>query len=69
MPKMEGLEVLRRIRANYARQSYHCIMISSRGSDSDIARCIQDGANDYVVKPFSLNELRARIHRIIGVKK
>lgn len=66
MPKMDGLEVLRRIRTGYDRRRYLIFMVSSKGAETDIALAIQRGANDYMVKPFSLKELRARIKRLIG---
>jgi len=66
MPKMDGLEVLRRIRTGYDRRRYLCVMVSSKGAETDITLAIQRGANDYVVKPFSLKELKARIKRLIG---
>lgn len=66
MPKMDGLEVLSRIREGYDRRRYVCVMVSSKGAETDITMAIQRGANDYMVKPFSLKELRARIGRLIG---
>lgn len=66
MPKMDGLEVLHKIRTGYDRRRYLCFMISSKGAETDISLAIQRGANDYMVKPFSLKELRARIKRLIG---
>ncbi|MDD9268458.1 response regulator [Paenibacillus sp. GCM10023248] len=66
MPKMDGLEVLHKIRTGYDRRRYVCIMLSSKGSETDIAMAIQRGANDYMVKPFSLKELRVRIKRLVG---
>lgn len=66
MPKMDGLEVLRRIRSGYDRRRYLVLMISSRKAEADISLAIQRGANDYMVKPFSLKELRARILRLVG---
>ncbi|WP_238933704.1 response regulator [Brevibacillus choshinensis] len=65
MPKMDGLELLQKIRTEYDRKRYVCLMLTSRDSESDIALAIQKGANDYVVKPFGLKELRARIRRLI----
>ena len=66
MPKMDGLEILNRIRTNYDRRRYLCFMVSSKGSETDISVAIQRGANEYMVKPFSLKELRVRINRLIG---
>ncbi|QYR21883.1 response regulator [Paenibacillus sp. sptzw28] len=64
MPKMDGLEILQKIRTQYDRRRYLCIMLTSRDSESEIALAIQKGANDYLIKPFSLKELRARINRL-----
>ena len=66
MPRIDGLEVLRKIRTGYDRRRYVCFMLSSRGAEADIALALQSGANDYMVKPFSLRELRVRINRLIG---
>jgi len=65
MPKMDGLEVLERIRTQYDRRRYLCLMLTSRDSEAEIALAIQRGANDYMIKPFSMKELRARIKRLI----
>ncbi|MGD8192833.1 response regulator [Brevibacillus ginsengisoli] len=65
MPKMDGLEILQKIRTEYDRKRYTCLMLTSKDSEADIAFAIQKGANDYVVKPFGLKELRARIRRLI----
>jgi two-component system cell cycle response regulator len=65
MPKMDGLEVLQKIRTQYDRRRYQCIMLTSRDSEAEIALAIQRGANDYLIKPFSLKELRARIKGLL----
>ena len=67
MPKMDGLETLQRIREGYDRRKYMCVMLTSRSSEKDIAVSIQKGANDYIVKPFSLKELKARLLRMVQV--
>lgn len=65
MPKMDGLEILQKIRTQYDRRRYLCMMLTSKDSEADISLAIQRGANDYMIKPFSLKELRARIKRLI----
>ncbi|WNF35150.1 response regulator [Bacillaceae bacterium IKA-2] len=65
MPKMDGLEILRKIRTEYDRKRYLCFMLTSKGSETDIALAIQKGANDYMTKPFSLKELKERIKRLL----
>lgn len=69
MPKMDGLEVLRKVRAQYDRNRYLCLMLTSKGSEADIALAIQQGANDYMTKPFNLKELQVRIMRLIRGQK
>ncbi len=65
MPKMDGLEILQKIRTEYDRKRYLCFMLTSKGSEEDIALAIQKGANDYLTKPFSLKELQVRIKRLL----
>lgn len=65
MPKMDGLEILQRIRTQYDRRRYLCMILTSRDSEEEISLAIQRGADDYMIKPFSIKELRARIRRLI----
>jgi two-component system KDP operon response regulator KdpE len=58
LPDLEGAEVCRRIRATSA---IPIIVLSARGSDSDKVEALDLGADDYVTKPFSPEELLARI--------
>lgn len=67
LPKMGGLEILRKIRKNYDRKRYLCFILGNKGPETDIAMAIQSGANDYMVKPFSIKELKIRINRLIGM--
>lgn len=66
MPRMDGLEVLHRLRQQYAPHKYIVTMLSKRQSERDIARALKLGADDYMVKPFHLVELEARIERLIA---
>jgi two-component system, OmpR family, KDP operon response regulator KdpE len=58
LPEMEGLTVLNRIREC---ASTPVIMLTARGGDTNIAKALEMGADDYVTKPFSFLELVARI--------
>ncbi len=58
MPRIDGFELIRQIRR---RSQVPIIVISVRGGESDKIRALDLGADDYVVKPFSLPELFARI--------
>ncbi|MFC1798544.1 HD domain-containing phosphohydrolase [Thermodesulfobacteriota bacterium] len=61
MPEMDGLELVRRIIA--AEKPYvYVILLTSRGEKGDVVRALsEDGVDDYIIKPFDPDELRARI--------
>lgn len=61
MPKLNGLEVCRRIRASGEMRSLRVIFITAKGSLEEKLEGFQAGANDFIVKPFSSSELLARI--------
>ncbi|MFQ6616436.1 MAG: diguanylate cyclase, partial [Fidelibacterota bacterium] len=69
MPGMDGFELLRRLRMlpPYARTPI--IMLTSMGREQDIVRGFKLGADDYVLKPFSVVELLARVYRLLSVGK
>jgi DNA-binding response OmpR family regulator len=66
MPKMDGFEVTRRLRAEAATRSMPIIMLTARAQDSDVEEGFDAGANDYLRKPFSPGELRARVQAMLG---
>ncbi|WP_458120333.1 GGDEF domain-containing response regulator [Paenibacillus sp. Z6-24] len=66
MPRMNGMEVLRRIRGMEKRANYMILMLTSVGDDREIAEAIRAGTDDYLTKPFSIVELEARIRRLLG---
>jgi len=59
LPDMDGLEVLKKLRDWYTGP---IIILSVRNSEEDIVRALENGANDYLTKPFRTRELLARIH-------
>jgi DNA-binding response OmpR family regulator len=61
MPEMDGLEVVRRVRARQRKQPPYIIMLTTRGEKDDIVKGLEAGADDYLQKPFDIGELRARI--------
>lgn len=63
MPKIDGLTVLREVRR--AKPAMPIIMLTARGEEQDKVRGLRDGADDYVVKPFSATELIARIEAVM----
>jgi DNA-binding response OmpR family regulator len=61
MPKMDGLEVVRRVRALQTDRPPYIIMLTTKGEKADIIAGLDAGANDYLSKPFDAGELRARV--------
>lgn len=62
LPKIDGLEVCRRIRAT---SSVPIIMITAKGEDMDKILGLEYGADDYIIKPFNILEVKARIKTIL----
>ena len=66
MPKLDGFEVTRRLRAEAATSRMPIILLTARAQDADVQRGFDAGADDYIRKPFSPEELRARVQAILG---
>lgn len=65
LPKVSGIEVCRRIRQRPEARNVPIIMLTARGEETDRIRGLDTGADDYVVKPFSMTELAARIRAVL----
>ncbi|GAB6144503.1 response regulator [Desulfocicer niacini] len=61
MPKMDGFEVCRRIKADERTREIPVIFITVKNSEQDIQKCFELGVVDYVAKPFNAIELLARV--------
>ncbi|RQW85898.1 MAG: response regulator [Geobacter sp.] len=61
MPRMTGYEVCRWLRERYTPSEVPVIMLTAKNGTSDLVQCFSLGANDYLVKPFSQDELLARV--------
>jgi DNA-binding response OmpR family regulator len=66
MPTLDGFELTRRLRAEEATSRMPIILLTARAQDADVQRGFEAGADDYLRKPFSPNELRARVQAILG---
>jgi len=65
MPRMNGLELVRSIRDNPALANLPIIMLTSRGGEHDVIEGLETGLDDYVTKPFSTDELAARVRTVL----
>ncbi len=66
MPGIGGLEVLRRLRAEPSFAGMPIILLTSRGEPDVIDQALAAGANAYIVKPFSPQELATRVNELLG---
>lgn len=69
MPRLKGTQLLRTVRRGELAvdPDVPVIMLTSRGTEDDVLEGLESGANEYLTKPFSPNELLARVERLIGV--
>lgn len=65
LPGLSGIEVCRLLRAREETRKTPIIMLTARGEESERVRGLSTGADDYVVKPFSVPELIARVNSIL----
>ena len=65
MPKVSGIEVCRRLRQQTSTRNLPIVMLTARSEETDRIRGLDTGADDYVVKPFSMVELMARIRAVL----
>jgi two-component system chemotaxis response regulator CheY len=66
MPEMDGLEFLRKLRANPQMQNTAFILLTGRADKDLVARALQFGANNYLVKPFTAAILKQKIEQVVG---
>ncbi len=71
LPGMSGVEVCRHVRARPAADPPYLLLLTGRDAPADVVAGLESGADDYVVKPFDPEELRARLHvgrRLLGLQ-
>ncbi|WP_127108794.1 phosphate regulon transcriptional regulator PhoB [Pararhodobacter zhoushanensis] len=61
LPRVSGIEVCRQLKAQRGGADAAIIMVSARSDESDRVRGLETGADDYITKPYSVNELLARV--------
>src|SRR3974377_1367210 len=65
LPGLSGIELCRRLRARPETKQLPIIMLTARGEESERVRGLATGADDYIVKPFSVPELLARVRALL----
>src|SRR6266516_5241150 len=65
LPGLSGIELCRRLRARAETERLPIIILTARGEESERVRGLKTGADDYIVKPFSVPELVARIRALL----
>jgi DNA-binding response OmpR family regulator len=65
LPDVDGLEVCRRLKSDQKTQRIPVVMVTARGSESDIVLGLGIGADDYITKPFSVAEVVARVNAVL----
>ncbi len=66
MPRLDGYEVTRGIRGDPAIADMPVVLLTARSQEADVARGFDAGADDYIRKPFSPQELLSRVQAILG---
>lgn len=66
LPFLSGLQVLTYIRSKIEWEKVPVVMLTADGSEHDIKRALETGANDYMLKPFNPRELTSRLKRFLG---
>ena len=66
IPNIDGFEVLRTVRAKYSSTELPVVMLSAKGQEADRLKAEALGANDFITKPFSNDDLIQRVRRQLG---
>ena len=72
MPKMDGLEVCRRVRARVGRPFTYVLLLTARSRKDELAAALEAGVDEYVIKPYEAGELRARLkvaRRVVALER
>jgi len=65
LPQLSGLEICRRLRGRGEMRNVPIVMLTARGEETDRIRGLDTGADDYIVKPFSMTEFLARLRAVM----
>ena len=68
MPEMNGIEVCRKLKQDPRYQRIPILMVTALNTKGDLANCLDEGADDFISKPFDRLELRARVNSLLRIK-
>jgi two-component system chemotaxis response regulator CheY len=66
MPNMNGLELVKKIRAEEKYKSLPIIMVTTEGGKKEVITALKAGVNNYIVKPFTPQVLKEKLERVLG---
>jgi signal transduction histidine kinase/ligand-binding sensor domain-containing protein/CheY-like chemotaxis protein/AraC-like DNA-binding protein len=69
MPEMDGMETLKRLRTDMSTSTIPVIVLTAISNEEQIAEAFELGADDYITKPFNINNLTVRIENLINQRK
>jgi len=65
LPHADGYSLLKLIRGRSGWETVPVILLTARSQEKDVVRGLEAGANDYMIKPFKADELRARVRKLV----
>lgn len=66
MPKMDGVQLCRRIRSDITQSRPYIIILTCKGQDIDMDNCLKAGADEFMTKPFSPKEVLEKVKSLLG---
>lgn len=69
MPNMNGLELVKKVRAESKYADVPIIMVTTEGGKTEVITALKAGVNNYIVKPFTPQVLKDKLEAVLGIKK
>lgn len=69
MPNMNGLELVKKVRADKKFEDVPIIMVTTEGGKAEVITALKAGVNNYIVKPFTPQVLKEKLEAVLGIKK
>ena len=66
MPEMNGLELVKKIRAEQKYEDMPIIMVTTEGGKAEVITALKSGVNNYIVKPFTPQVLKEKLEDVLG---